>query len=168
MKKILLSITCSLFAIMTFTLITPTQAKATTMPTTEFQVISEYVERLDDGSYFHVIVSEEPESNDSRSITQTKSGSRKTTYYDPDGIALWAFTIHGTFKYTPGANAACTSSSYTVDIYDDNWENTAAASSINGNQAVGDATFIKEMLFITTHTEHVHLVLTCNIYGQLS
>lgn len=141
--------------------------KATTQAS-DSKIISEHIELFDDGSYLHVIISEDNNTSNSRSITQTKSGSRKTTYYDSDGTALWTFTIYGTFKYTPGANAACTSSSYTVDIYDDSWDNTAATSSINGNQAVGDATFIKKVLFITTQTEHVHLVLTCNIYGQLS
>lgn len=166
MRRLLLTMVCSVLAF--FALVTPIPAKAATTQTSDSKIISEHIELFDDGSYLHVIISEDNNTSNSRSITQTKSGSKSMIYYDANDTMLWKYTLYGTFKYTPGANAACTSSSYTVDIYDDNWENTAAASSINGNQAVGDATFIKEMLFIPTHTEHVHLVLTCNIYGQLS
>lgn len=166
MKKFILSITCSLFALLSFTLITPSTAEAASQ-VPDSRIVSEYFEQLEDGSYFHVIISEELTSSVSRSI-QTKTGSRKITFYNADGTALWVFTLHGTFQYIPGSSATCTSSSYTINIYDDSWENTAASTTTSGNQAIGDATFIKKVLFITTNIENVHATLTCSAYGTLS
>ena len=166
MKKTLLSIACCLLTLFIFTTKTPSQAEAA-LQAPSSQVVSDYIETLEGGSYFRVTVLEDVSPSFSRS-TQTKSGSKYVTFYDADDNALWTFTVYGTFEYTPGANAACISSSYSVNIYDDSWENTLATSSTNGNQAVGDATFIKKVLFITTHKENVRLVLSCNAYGTLS
>ncbi len=166
MKKTLLSIACCLITLCTLTLKTPIQAEAA-LQSSSSQVISDYIETLEEGSYFRVTVLEDVSTSISRS-TQTKSGSKYVTFYDADDNALWTFTVYGTFEYTPGANATCISSSYSVNIYDDSWENTLATSSTNGNQAVGDATFIKKVLFITTHKENVRLILSCNAYGTLS
>lgn len=166
MKKNFLSITCSLFTLLAFALTTPTPAEAASQ-TPDFQSVSEYIESLEDGSYFHVLISEEVSSSLSRS-TQTQAGSKSVTYHDSDGTALWKFTVYGTFQFIPGSSAACTSSSYTINIYEDSWENTAASTTTSGNQAIGDATFIKKVLFITTNIENVHATLTCSAYGTLS
>ncbi len=169
MKKNFFPITCSLIALLTVVLTSPQPAEATSQfsRSSGSYVTSEYIECLEDGSYFHVTISEEETSSLSRSV-QTKSGSKKTTYYDANNTALWDFTLYGTFQYTPGSSAACTSSSYSFNIYDNSWENSYASASKSGNQAIGDATFIKEVLFVTTNIEDVHLVLTCSAYGTLS
>lgn len=166
MKKLFLSITCSFFVLLSFALTAPTQAEAESQ-TPDSRITSEYIEALEDGSYFRVTILEDVIPSISRS-TQTKTGSKYTTYYDSDGTVLWKFTVYGTFQYTPGANAACTSISYTINIYDGSWENASASFTTNRNQAVGDATFKKKVLFITTNTENVHLVLSCDTYGNLS
>lgn len=165
MKKILLSISC-IFALLTFSFAAPAQAKAA-VQTPDFQVVSEYVEALEDGSYFRVTILEDVSSSASRS-TQTKSGTKHTTYYDANDTALWKFSVHGTFDYNPGVDVRCISNSCSYNIYDSSWENTASSSSKSGNQAIGDATFKKKVLFITTHIENVRLVLSCDNYGNLS
>lgn len=165
MKKIFMSVACSLLTLFAFTVSTPVQAMAT-LQVPNPPIVSEYIETLEDGSYFHVIITEDA-SSISRS-TQTISGSKYTTYHDSNGTALWTFTIYGTFQFIPGSSAGCVSSSYSINIYDSSWENSYASASKSGNQAVGDATFKKKVLLVTTNIEDVHLVLTCSAYGTLS
>lgn len=169
MKKNFISITCSLITLLLVVLTLPQPAEAASQVSqlSDSYVASEYTEYLEDGSYFHVTISEEETSFLSRSV-QTKSGSRKTTYYNANGTALWDFTVYGTFQYTPGSSAACTSSSYSFNIYDNSWENSYASASKSGNQAIGDATFNEKVFLITTNIRDVHLVLTCSAYGTLS
>ncbi len=166
MKKIFLSMACSLLILFSIIISTPIQANAS-IQRSDSQVVSEYIETLEDGSYFHVIITEEATSSLSRS-TQTISGSKHTTFHDSNGTALWKFTVYGTFQYIPGSSAGCVSSSYSINIYDNSWENSYANASKSGNQAIGDATFKKKVLNITTNIEDVHLVLTCSAYGTLS
>lgn len=166
MKKNYLSIVCSLLTLFTFTLSAPVQTEAA-IQVPDSQIVSEYIETLDDGSYFRITITEDISSSVTRS-TQTKSGSKCMEYYNSDGATLWTFTVYGNFQYTPGSSAACTSSSYALNIYDDSWENSYANATKSGNQAIGDATFKKKVLFITTNIEDVHLVLSCSAYGILS
>lgn len=165
MKKMLLSIVCSFLTLFTFTVSTPVHAMAT-LQVSNPQIVSEYIETLEDGSYFHVIITEDT-SSISRS-TQTISGSKYTTYHDSNGTALWTFTIYGTFQFIPGSSAGCVSSSYSINIYDSNWESSYANASKSGNQAIGDATFKEKAFLITTNIRDVHLVLSCSAYGTLS
>jgi len=166
MKKAFQSITYSFFVLLAVALLSPTQAKAS-IQAPDSKIVTDYIEKLEDGSYYHITISENESSSISRSI-QTRNGSREITYHDPDGVALWKYTLYGTFQYNPGASSTCISSSYTINIYDDNWENTSASSSKSGNRAIGEATFIKKVLFITTHEENVHATLSCDSYGNLS
>lgn len=166
MKKIFLSVACSLLTLFVFTISVPVQAEAA-LQVPDSQIVSEYIETLEDGSYFHVIITKDTSSSISRS-TQTISGSKYTTYHDPNGTALWKFTVHGSFQFIPGSSAGCVSSSYSLNIYNSSWENSYASASKSGNQAIGDATFKKKVLLVTTNIEDVHLVLTCSAYGTLS
>ncbi|MBR6537074.1 MAG: hypothetical protein IKT67_07710 [Lachnospiraceae bacterium] len=166
MKKIFFTLMCGFFALLSAALATPTQAEAA-LKDTDSIIVSEHIETLEDGSYFHVTVSELVSPSESRSV-QTQHGSREITYHDANGVALWKYTLYGTFQFIPGSSAACISSSYSIDIYDSSWENTYASASKSGNQAIGDGTFIKKVLLITTHTENVHATLTCSAYGTLS
>jgi len=165
MKKMLLSVVCSFLTLFTFIVSAPTPAMAN-LQVPNPQIVSEYIEILEDGSYFHVIITEDT-SSISRS-TQSISGSKYTTYHDSNGTALWEFGVHGTFQFIPGSSAGCVSSSYSINIYASGWENTYASASKIGNQAIADATFKKKVLLITTNIEDVHLVLTCSAYGTLS
>ena len=162
MKKILLLLLCSTFFFLT--IVTPAQAAS---PVHDSRNVSDYIETLDDGSYFHVVISEDINTSFARSAL-TKSGSRTVTYHVADGTAVWQFTLNGTFQFTPGVSSSCISGSYSINIYDSSWENTSASSSTSGNQAIGNATFIKKVLFITTQTENVSVALACDSYGNLS
>lgn len=165
MKKIFLRIICSLFALLIIISANVSLAEATTN-TQDSRIISDYIEVLEDGSYYHITVIEDSVS--SSRATQTISGSKHMTYYDADNIAQWKFTVHGTFQFIPGSSAGCASSSYSVDIYDSSWKNTAASAYASGNHAIGDATFKKYVLSIPTQTENVSITLTCTAYGTLS
>ncbi|MDD5900502.1 MAG: hypothetical protein PUC73_06350 [Lachnospiraceae bacterium] len=166
MKKIILTLMCGFFALLTVALTSPTQAEAA-LKDLDSTIVSEYIETLEDGSYFHVIVSELASPSESRSV-QTQRGSREITYHDANGVALWKYTLYGTFQFIPGSSAACVSSSYSVDIYDSSWESSYVSATKSGNQAIGDATFIKKVLLITTQTENIHITLSCSAYGTLS
>lgn len=169
MKRNFFPIICSLLALLLVVLTSPHPAEAASQTSrlSDSYVASEYIEYLEDGSYFHVTISEGETSFLSRSV-QTKSGSRKTTYYDANGTALWDFTVYGTFQFIPGSSAACTSSSCSFNIYDSSWENSHSSAGKSGNQAIGDATFNEKVFLITTNIRDVHLVLTCSAYGTLS
>ena len=175
MKNFIITTACILISLLTFAFIpaTPVNASSTHEET---QIVSDYIDILEDGSCFHITITEtlpEPTTPLSRTTwsarsTQTKSGAKRVTYYNSNGELAWEFTLYGTFQYIPGSSAACTSSSYSFNIYDSNWENTYASASKRGNQATGNATFKERVLFITTTTENVYAVLSCSAYGTLS
>lgn len=175
MKKYLLSTVCSLILLLSVGMVTPASVEAASH-IEKGQLISECINILDDGSFFHITIAEslpETASCFSQSIlsarsTQTKSGSKKIAYYNSDNEVVWEFTLHGTFQYTPGSSAGCVSSSYSINIYDSSWENTYASASKSGNQAIADATFKEKILFVTTQARNVHITLSCNAYGTLS
>lgn len=102
------------------------------------------------------------------SNTFEKSGSKTYTAKNADKETLFTFTVHATFSVNSGVSATCTKSSYSYTITDNAWEKKSASASRSGNQAIGDAEFIKKLLFITVDTFNAHVVLTCNSNGQLS
>lgn len=175
MKKYLLLTICSLIILLSVGVVTPTNAEAASH-IEKAQLVSECINILDDGSFFHITITEslpETASCFSQSMlstrsTQTKSGSKTVAYYNSDNEVVWEFTLYGTFQYIPGSSAGCVSSSYSINIYDSNWENTYASASKSGNQAIGDATFKEKILFVTTQARNVHVTLSCNAYGTLS
>ena len=165
MKKILSCIICSFSALLIIISANVSLAKAATNEK-DSHIISEYIEVLEDGSYYVITVIEDSVS--SSRATQTVSGSKHMTYYDAGNIARWKFTVHGTFQFIPGSSATCASSSYSIDIYDSSWINTAANTYPSGNHAIGNATFKKTVLSVPTQTEHASITLTCTAYGTLS
>lgn len=165
MKKIIRFIACGLVVFITCCLMAPASVGAASQ-TQESRIISDYIEYLEDGSSFHIVIKETVDVS-SRS-TYTKSGEKSVTYRDADGVGNFTFTLYGSFQFIPGSSAACTSSSYSIDIYDANWENTTANAYALGNQAIGDATFNEKIFLVTTDIQDVHLTITCNAYGTLS
>lgn len=165
MKKIIRFIACGLVVFITCCLMAPASVGVASQ-TQESRIVSDYYEYLDDGSYFHIVITETVDAS-SRS-TYTKSGEKSVTYRDADGVGNFTFTLYGSFQFIPGSSAACTSSSYSIDIYDANWENTTANAYALGNQAIGDATFKEKIFLITTDIQDVHLTITCTAYGTLS
>lgn len=174
MKKFLLTITCSFIILLSASAISPAKAEASSH-IEKTQIVSEYFNTLNDGSYFHITITETlPKgaslfSRTTRSVDsiQTTSGSKNISYYSSDNEIMWEFTLYGSFQYSPGAIASCTSVSYSINICDSSWETLSASSSKSGNQASGNASFKKKLLFFTTNVENVHISLSCDSYGNL-
>ena len=130
-------------------------------------IISETTEYHSDGSSTTIIVAELPQPQ-SRASTYTKSGYKAYVLKDKKGNELWRFTLNGTFSVNPGVNAVCTAASYSIKITEDSWQKESASAKRSGNQAIGEATFIKKMLLITTEKKSCRVVLSCDKNGKLS
>ncbi|MBQ5321301.1 MAG: hypothetical protein J6K88_04510 [Oscillospiraceae bacterium] len=130
------------------------------------KIINEEIEYYPDGSYT-VITLTEDEGITPRGTVYSKSGSKKFSHYDSNKLA-WEFTVHGTFTVTTGVHAMCIASSYSVNISNNAWSNKSASTYEHSNQAVGNATFTKKILFVTTDTEDCQVILYCDANGQLS
>lgn len=166
MKKLLtLLITTALLAI-SFSNIS-ISVHAETNDTSLEKIISKTTEYFEDGSSATIIVTEDS-SAPARSASYSKSGSRHYIFFDKDKKELWRFTVHGTFTVDPGISSTCTESSYSIIIYDNTWENESASVYHSGNQATGNAVFIKKLLFFTIDTQSCNVVLKCDANGNLS
>lgn len=129
-------------------------------------LVSESVQPLSDGSYILTAVYEEAVR--ARAASYSKNGSKQSTYYNASGNALWKFTVEGIFTVNPGVSSVCTSATYSYDIYNTNWIYNRATSYYTGNQAIGEAEFIRKLLGITVERETCTLTLTCDKNGNLS
>lgn len=129
-------------------------------------VISETNEYID-GYCIKTIITEEPTVN-TRASTFTKTGSKSYVLTNSSGDELWRFKVNGTFSVETGVSAICTNSTYTITISNDAWENKSASASRSGNKALGEAVFVKKLLFITTETKECSVTLTCDKNGNLS
>ena len=131
------------------------------------RIVSEATEYFEDGSSATIIVTEESTPL-TRASVFTKTGSKYYIARNKNGVEMWRFTVHGTFSVNSGVSATCTKTSHTIKISEDVWQNQSATTKKSANQAIGDATFIKKLLFITTETKSCHVVLTCDSNGNLS
>lgn len=138
-------------------------------------VIQETIEYFEDGSSLTITVTEVPidmTADDSSTLALTSSylmaGAKHYTFYDQDHNELWRFTVNGTFSVNPGVSATCTEDSFDFSISDNSWHNESASSYHSGNQSIGDATFIKKILFLTVDTQTCHVALTCDSNGNLT
>lgn len=130
-----------------------------------YSVISVTYDYYNDGSYLEIITSVEP-SLVAATGPYTRYASKEYTLYNSDRDTLWTFYVYGTFTVNPGVSATCTSTSYSTDIAASNWHLDGASTYASGNQAIGDATFIRKLLFITVETRTAHVVLTCDSNGN--
>ena len=130
------------------------------------KIVSQTVEYFEDGSYATVTVTEEVINT--RSSTFTKTGQKSYTFKNGNGQELWKFTVKGTFSVEQGISATCTSSKYAYSITDDVWELETASATRSSNKALGSATFVKKVLFITADTRACSVTLTCDKNGNLS
>ena len=138
-------------------------------------IIHETTEYFEDGSSLTIIVTEVPTAmtaGDFSAIAQTdtylKAGAKHYIFSDEDHNELWRFTVHGTFTVDPGVSATCTKDSFDFSISDDSWHNESASSYHSGNQAIGDAIFIRKILLLTVGTQTCHVTLTCDSNGNLT
>lgn len=146
----------------------PLKAESTSQYTyTIEQIISETTQHLDNDITLTIIITQENTSS-SRMTSYTRSGSKYYIFRNSDGDELFRFTVTGVFTVTPDVGATCTSATYSTSITNDNWELESASAYASGNQAIGSATFIKKLLFITTDTASCDVTLTCDANGSLS
>ena len=132
------------------------------------RIISETVEYYADGSSAVIIIAEEATEIGDRATAYTKSGSKTYTMRNSSGDVLWKFTVHGTFSVNAGVSATCTNTSYSTSNIASGWSLKSGSSYASSNKAIGDGTFEHKVLFIVTETKSCHVVLTCDVTGNLS
>ena len=162
MKRIFAVILVALM--LTLAIVPAAQAEeiAATVETYETNSTIEYFE---DGSYMVTIIKESPTA---RSRVYTKVGEKIVHLYDSDDVLQWTYKLVGKFKIVSGVSVACSESSYTSDIYVDEWSLTAHNNYISNNIAYGTATYKKKVLFITTSTQDIKGSIGCNVYGDIN
>jgi len=126
-----------------------------------------HTEYYSDGSYSEIVITEGLSSSETTRGTQTKSGTKGSTFYNANGVQLWRVEITGTFTYD-GSTATCTNVTKATFIYDSAWKVTAESCSKSGNKAMGSFTVKRYTLLVPVQTENVSLTLTCSASGTLS
>lgn len=132
------------------------------------RIISETVEYYADGSSAVITIAEGTAEIGDRATAYTKSGSKTYTARNSSGNVLWKFTVHGTFSVNAGVSATCTNTSYSTSNIASGWSLKSGSSYASSNKAIGDGTFEHKVLFIVTETKSCHVVLTCDVNGNLS
>ena len=100
--------------------------------------------------------------------TYEKTGKKTYTAKNDSGATAFTFTINGTFTVSSHGSAFCTKASYSYSIKDSSWEFKSATAERSANKAIGDAKFIRKVLFVTASTVTPHVVLTCDNNGNFS
>lgn len=126
--------------------------------------VSVEIEYLDNGDYIEIILEEYLASN----RAATRKGSKTTNYKNSSGTTLWSVTVVGTFSYTSGKAAQCTSVSGSSVSYSSAWKVTGARTSKNGNKASASATGTQIVNGVVISTLSRTVTLTCDSYGNLS
>ena len=132
------------------------------------RIISETVKYYADGSSVVITVAERVTKVADRATAYSKSGSKTYTMCNSGGDVLWKFTVHGTFSVNAGVSATCTNTSYSTSNIASGWSLKSGSSYASSNKAIGDGTFEHKVLFIVTETKSCHVVLTCDVNGNLS
>ena len=132
------------------------------------KIVSRTVEMLDDGYLLETVVTEEITEVAARANEYVRAGSVTRNLKNSDGDVLCNFTLRGQYDVVEGVSSVCTLAKYSYNIYDSSWSLDSASTSKSANKAIGNATFKKKVLFITTDTKSFTLTLTCDKYGNLS
>lgn len=130
------------------------------------KVVSETIEYFEDGSSMTITVIEE--SPITRGTSYNTSGTKRCVMKNNSGKEICSFTIQGIFSVNSGSSAICTAASCSFSITDNAWEIDSTSSYCSGNQAIGDATFIRKLLSIIIDSKSCHVVLSCDSEGNLS
>ena len=134
--------------------------------TEQLRLVAQTTERVSEDLLLDIFVYEEVTA--ARGTAFQQNGTKTVVGRKNDGTELWSFTVSGTFAVNQGVSAVCTSAVSSYEIYDSNWHFNGATCRTSGNQAIGDAEFIKKLLGIKVETETCHVVLTCDSNGNLS
>lgn len=132
---------------------------------------SSSIEYLEDGSYIVTTIQQRqaggimPRVQIGRIYVQ--EGYKKIDLYNSKDELEWTYTLIGTFKITTGVSVVCTDSTYTIEIYNDDWHMTAHDNSYAGSEAYGTATMKRKVMFITTNTCDIDATVGCDEYGNI-
>ena len=88
-------------------------------------------EYFSDGSYIITTLTESQ-------MRSSKSGTKRQDFYSSSDVLQWRVVLNGTFTYN-GTTSSCTSSSYSVTIYNNDWfkySGNAYKSNNKGNYSV--------------------------------
>ena len=155
MKKLFLT---AMIIIMTMMSMVPSFAYADSNNTVSNVIIEKY----DNGDYAVITIT--INENDNRG---TVSGSKTYTYKNSSNVAVWDYTINGTFTYN-GTSSSCTSVSDEYSIHTSHWYNDGHSCWRSGNTAHGNVT-MKYILFdVVINTITKNLTLSCSPSGDLS
>ena len=119
---------------------------------------------LEDGGY---LVISSVSSMASRS-TSSISGYKTAKRYDANDELQWTYMLNATFHYTPGVEAACTSTTCSVIINKSSWSCASKSSTYSGDTAYGEASMKRKVLFVVVETIPVSISITCDINGNLT
>lgn len=158
MKKVL-----SCFLILTLFFSFSLTASASRMFTQTAQTEYEYFE---DGSYITTTITSDNDSSISL-LSTTKTGSKKSVYYNSNDEAMWSIKVTGTFTYGDGLSK-CTSSSVTAESYVSMWKISNKSAAKSGNKATGSCTAKQYLGVLVSKTIDKSITLTCSSTGTLS
>lgn len=132
------------------------------------------IEYLDNGDYIKTVLTVVPLETETTAYATNSSTSKtvtatKTSYYiNSAGEDLWSVSVKGTFRYVSGVSSTCTGATASSATYSSSWKVGEATASYSANTATGTATGTRYWAFIPTDKATLTVVLTCDIYGNLS
>jgi hypothetical protein len=127
---------------------------------------------LSDGSYYVTVIGESISENISQAgnilqaASSTKTGTKRTTYYNSSGASLWYVQIKGTFTYN-GTTSSCTSATVSAASQVSPWVISSKSASKSGNQATGKATAKCYNGSVLVGTVSKTVIITCSKTGTL-
>ena len=130
--------------------------------------VHDFIEYLEDGSYFTVTITPNHTSGSAAPFSATRFGSKTTTYHSNSGRKLWSVTVTGTFTYGTGSRAACIKSTVSANTYSTSWKITNSSASKSGNSARAAATGTQYLNSAIINSITKTVTLTCSVNGTLS
>ncbi|WP_095175886.1 MULTISPECIES: hypothetical protein [Blautia] len=118
---------------------------------------------LENGDYIETVISEYPIAS---YASNSKSGSKTSTYYNSDDVALWYVKVTGSFTYT-GSSVRCTGASVSADSYSSYWGISNRSSSYSGNIATAKATGTHYFGNAVVERVNETVNLSCSVNGSL-
>lgn len=118
---------------------------------------------LENGDYIETVISESPIVS---YASNSKSGSKTSTYYNSDDVALWYVKVTGSFTYT-GSSVRCTGASVSADSYSSYWGISNRSSSYSGNIATAKATGTHYFGNAVVERVNETVNLSCSVNGSL-
>lgn len=134
-------------------------------------LIDDETEYYDDGSYTEYktyLVENNNALSSNLGLQYNKTGERIVTNYDAKNNVQWIYTLTAEYLIEDGVSVVCVNARYSTTIYNNNWKFSDGSSSYSSNTAYGNGKFTHKILFITTKTITIDIVLSCDKYGNLS